>query len=78
MSPGYVAFAGRALPGPDGAEPTHFLISEVAFDDMAAVELALASPEMAAALDDVPNFAPDGVTIILCDTEDLAMTDGEG
>jgi hypothetical protein len=32
------------------------------------------SPEMQAAMDDVPNFAVDGqVTIMYCDTEDIMV-----
>jgi uncharacterized protein (TIGR02118 family) len=62
---------GKVLRAADGGPPPYFLISEVYFDDEDALERALASPEMAAAFADVPNFATGGVSIMICDTEDI-------
>ena len=63
---------GRVMRGNDGAPAPYYLVSEVYFDDEAALEAARGTPEMAAALADVPNFATGGVTIMLCAYEDFA------
>ena len=56
----------------DGSSPPFHLVSDVYFDDMPSLESALESPEMAAALGDVPNFAaPGAITIMFCETEDV-------
>jgi len=55
----------------DDSPPPYYLVSDVYFDDSAAFEAAEVSPEMAAALADVPNFATGGVTIMLCEYEDV-------
>jgi uncharacterized protein (TIGR02118 family) len=46
-------------------------VSDVYFDDMAALENALGSAEMQEAIADVPNFATGGVTIMFCEYEDF-------
>jgi uncharacterized protein (TIGR02118 family) len=63
---------GRVLRQNDGTQPPYYLVSEVYFDDADALEAARGTPEMAAALADVPNFASGGVTIMLCEYEDFA------
>lgn len=63
---------GRALQTVDGEPAPYYVVSDVYFDDLAALENALASPEMKEAIDDVPNFATGGVTIMLCEFEDFA------
>lgn len=63
---------GRALRTVDGEAPPYYLVSDVYFDDLAALERALASPEMSEAIADVPNFASGGVTIMFCEFEDFA------
>ncbi len=62
---------GRVRHTSDGAPTPYFLVSDVYFDDAAALETAQASPEMAAALADVPNFASGGVTIMVCEYDDV-------
>jgi uncharacterized protein (TIGR02118 family) len=62
---------GKVLRGADGGPPPYFLISDVYFDDEDALRRAMASPEMAAALADVPNFATGGVSIMVCEAEDV-------
>lgn len=62
---------GRVLGTRDGAPPPYYVVSDVYFDDAAALEAAQATLEMAAALADVPNFATGGVTIMLCEYEDF-------
>src|SRR5205814_6772019 len=62
---------GRVLRTNDSAPAPYYLVSEVYFDDAAALEAAQATPEMTAALADVPNFASGGVTIMLCEYDDF-------
>lgn len=62
---------GRVLRAADGGSSPYFLISDVYFDDEAALQQAIESPEMREAFADVPNFATGGVTIMVCDAEDV-------
>jgi uncharacterized protein (TIGR02118 family) len=62
---------GRALDTVEGGPPPYYLVSDVYFDDRATFEAALASPQMAEAIADVPNFATGGVTIMFCEYEDF-------
>jgi uncharacterized protein (TIGR02118 family) len=57
------AFETRA---PDGSSP-YFCIFEAEFDDAAALRSAMASPEGQAVAADVPNYAPEGATMISFD-----------
>ncbi len=63
---------GRVVQTANGSPPPYYVVSDVYFDDMAALEAALGSPEMVEAIDDVPNFATGGVTIMFCEYEDFA------
>jgi uncharacterized protein (TIGR02118 family) len=69
---------GKVLRGADGGLPPYFLISDVYFDDEAALERALKSHEMAAAFADVPNFATGGVSIMICEAEDVPPEPADG
>jgi len=61
---------GRVCKMEDGSSPPFHLVSDVYFDDVASLESALESPEMAVALGDLPNFAADGgITIMFCESE---------
>jgi uncharacterized protein (TIGR02118 family) len=62
---------GKVLRAADGGQPPFFLISDVYFDDEEALQRAIDSPEMAAAFADVPNFATGGVSIMICEAEDV-------
>jgi uncharacterized protein (TIGR02118 family) len=62
---------GKVLRTADGSPPPYYLVSDVYFDDQAALDAALASPEMGKAIGDVPKFATGGVTILLCEYEDV-------
>lgn len=67
---------GRVRKMEDGSKPPFHLVSDVYFDDMPSLENALESPEMAAALGDIPNFAAAGaITIMFCDSEDVELDD---
>src|SRR6267143_2699111 len=65
---------GRVQPMSDGSRPPFYVVSDVYFEDDAAFDAAQASPEMAAALADVPRFATGGVTIMVCEYEDFPPT----
>ncbi len=67
---------GRVLPMSDGSPAPFYVVSDVYFADDAAFDAAQGSPEMAAALADVPRFATGGVTIMFCDYEDFPPTGG--
>jgi uncharacterized protein (TIGR02118 family) len=67
---------GCVLQAADGGPPPYYLVSDVYFDDMAALQKALASPEMAEAFADVPNFATGGATIMFCECEDVPPAAG--
>jgi uncharacterized protein (TIGR02118 family) len=69
---------GRVLATNDDAPSPYYLVSDVYFDDAASLEAARGTPEMAAALADVPNFASGGVTIMLCEYEDFAPVEMGG
>jgi uncharacterized protein (TIGR02118 family) len=56
--------------GPGG--PTDiYLIAILSFDNLAAVQSALASPAGQAAAGDLPNFASGGVDIVMYDTAEV-------
>src|SRR5207247_1659365 len=63
---------GRVLGTNNDGPAPYYLVSDVYFDDAAALEAAQSTPEMAAALADVPNFATGGVTVMVCEYEDFA------
>jgi len=63
---------GRVIRAADGGPAPYFLISDVYFEDEAALQVAIESPEMAEAFADVPNFATGGATIMICEAEDIS------
>jgi uncharacterized protein (TIGR02118 family) len=65
---------GRVLDTVDGEPAPYYVVSDVYFDDRRALDNALDSPEMQAAIADVPNFATGGVTIMFCEYEDFPPT----
>jgi uncharacterized protein (TIGR02118 family) len=62
---------GHAIPR-HGETNSQYLICDTYFENQATLDLALASPEMADALADVPNFSTGGVTIFFADVADFA------
>jgi uncharacterized protein (TIGR02118 family) len=62
---------GRVIGTPNGEPASYWLVSDVYFDDEEALEKALASPEMADAFADAPNFATGGLTVMFCETHDI-------
>ncbi|MBD5654359.1 MAG: EthD family reductase [Candidatus Eremiobacteraeota bacterium] len=49
--------------------PPYYLIAVLEFDSVAAIQAAVSSPEGAAAVSDVPNFATGGATILMYETQ---------
>ncbi len=57
--------AGKVLGTPDGSVPPFYYHAELSFDDAAALESSLGSPEGQAAGADVETFATGGATVII-------------
>ena len=55
------------LATPAGPSDQHHLVAILAFDDLAALQAALASPEGQAAVADLDRFATGGVDILMFD-----------
>lgn len=55
-----------------GGEPRYHLVAELYFDDNAALDAALRSPEGAAAAEDVSAFAGRRVHLMIADAESFA------
>jgi uncharacterized protein (TIGR02118 family) len=64
-----VSNGGVTTPGAD--TPPHHLLAELHFDSIDALKAALASPEGAAAVADLPNFASAGVSISIVEVTDI-------
>jgi len=63
--PGVLSYTIRHVASLDDSAPPYFLIAELAFESAAAMGVGLSSPEGAAAVADVPNFADGGVTMFV-------------
>ncbi len=63
--PGLLSYTIRHCVSLDDSPPPHFLLAELAFESQTALDTALSSPEGAAAVADVPNFATGGVTMFV-------------
>ena len=61
---------GRQATPVRGGEP-YYLIAELEWDDMAALQEAFQSPEGQATAQDVPRFATSGVRSMIYELEDL-------
>ena len=59
-----------AVSTPAGAASLH-LVALLQFDDMAAIQAALTSPEGAATAGDLANFAQAGVELLMFDTREV-------
>ena len=59
--------AGKVLGTPDGSPAPYYFIAELLFDDAAAMQAGLASPEGQATAADVPNYASGGVTLMIAE-----------
>ncbi len=64
-----VSHGGVITPG--AAEPPYHLFAELQFDSVEALNAAMASPQGAAAVADLANFASAGTTITIMETKAL-------
>ncbi|WP_250550009.1 EthD family reductase [Pseudonocardia sp. H11422] len=63
--PGLQSFTiSRPGPGPDGSPPPYHLVAVLTFESEEAFGAGMGSAEGQAAVDDLPNFAGAGVTIL--------------
>lgn len=60
---------GKPMPGPDGKPPAFYRITELWFKDAATMKRVTAKPEWQKIVDDVPNFATGGATILVSPLE---------
>src|SRR5215203_4637999 len=60
----------RGLGAMQGESP-YQLVAELDFDARAALDAALSGPEGRAVVDDLANFATGGVTLLVCEVEDV-------
>lgn len=60
---------GKPQPDPDGKAPAFYRITEVWFKNMQALQSVTARPEWKKIVDDVPNFATGGATILVSEIE---------
>lgn len=51
--------------GPDGGRPAYYRMAELYFDTPAQLQETLGSPEGRATVDDLPNFATGGTTVVI-------------
>jgi uncharacterized protein (TIGR02118 family) len=56
---------GRVLAAADGSDPPYYWIAELSFDDVAALQAGLASPEGQATGEDAGRLATGGVTMLV-------------
>jgi uncharacterized protein (TIGR02118 family) len=59
--------AGRVLGTPDGSPSPFYFLADLWFDDMAALQAALAGEEGQAASADVATFASGGATLMIAE-----------
>ena len=68
--PGLRRFTIARPQAPRGDSP-YYLIAELDFDDQAALQAAMGSPEGKTTVDDLGNFATSGVTVLVGEVEDV-------
>jgi len=61
----------RVLATADGSPSPFYRTADLYFDDTAAMQKALTSPEGQAAAGDIPNFASGGATMLVCECQEL-------
>ena len=55
----------KVLRTPDGSTPAFYRTADIYFDDMAHLQRSTSAPEGQAAIGDLKNFAPGGVTVLI-------------
>lgn len=56
----------KGLAGPGGAAPAYYRVTELWFASMAKMQAVTSTPQWKTIVDDVPNFASGGATIVVC------------
>lgn len=69
--PGLLSYMVSAQPPRMLAGTAPYLVAELEFSDMAAIDAALTSPEGQATAGDLPNFAHAGATIMIYETQSV-------
>ena len=69
--PGLRRYTISAAPQAVEGESPYHLVAELDFDDLEAFQGAMSTPEGQATVNDLANFATGGVTILVCDVEDV-------
>jgi uncharacterized protein (TIGR02118 family) len=59
----------KPLPGPDGKAPPYYRITELWFESMPEMQGVMARPDWKKVVEDVPNFASGGATILVSNVE---------
>jgi uncharacterized protein (TIGR02118 family) len=59
--------AGKVLGTPDGSPAPYYLIAELCFDTLEALQASLGTPEGQATAADVGNFASGGATMMIAE-----------
>jgi uncharacterized protein (TIGR02118 family) len=59
----------KGIPGPGGSSPPFYRITELYFDSAEQLQQIAATPEWKKIIDDVPNFASGGATVLLSKIE---------
>lgn len=59
--------AGKVLGTPDGSPAPYYFLAELHYDDMEALQAAMATPESEAARADVATFATGGATLMIAE-----------
>jgi uncharacterized protein (TIGR02118 family) len=68
--PGLRRYEIASVTGAPGGESPYHMIADLYFDDMAALNAAMSSPEGKAAAKDVGTFAKDIVQMMVCEVKD--------
>jgi uncharacterized protein (TIGR02118 family) len=55
----------KGLPGPDGKPPAYYRVTELWFSNMKKMQSVTGTPAFKKIVDDVPNFASGGATIVV-------------
>ena len=59
--------AGKVLGSPDGSAAPYYFMATIWFDDVDSLQSAMGSPEGQAAGADIPNFSPNGATMMIAE-----------
>ena len=65
------AISNGGVSAAGGAESPYYLVAELGFDSLEAVGAGMQSPEGAATVADLANFAQAGVTVLVYETKDV-------